>query len=225
LNDELINAYVALINQRNQFHLARADSQTIVADRPRTYVFNTYFHTRLVTSGYDYPGVARWTRRAGVDIAEKDLILIPVNLGNNHWVLAGIDILRQTFLYLDSMHGRDRAGVVSSLKQWIYDEVHDKHGLAAANALGVDAWTVLCNQYLPFQRQGSDAKGDSNTNVHQSSSTQRIPMQRDSGSCGVFTTMIANCLEMGIRVYFNHQHIKLIRSRMALDLYRRILPG
>jgi hypothetical protein len=37
--------------------------------------------------------------------------------------------------------------------------------------------------------------------------------------------MIANCLEMGIRVYFNHQHIKLIRSRMALDLYRRILPG
>jgi hypothetical protein len=225
LNDELINAYMALINQRNEFHMQMAHSTSGAKNRPRTYVFNTYFYTRLVASGYDFPGVARWTRRAGVDVAEKDLILVPVNLGNNHWVLAGIDVLRQMFLYLDSMHGHDMVGVVASLKRWFYDEVHEKHGVAAANALGVDAWTVLCNQYVPYRFTKCNAVVESGSPRRSPMAPLRIPVQRDSGSCGVFTAMIADCLEMGVKVFFKHHNIKLVRSRMALDLYRRMLPG
>jgi sentrin-specific protease 1 len=225
LNDELLIAYMALINQRNEFHMRISNSTSSAPNRPRTYVFNTYFYTRLVASGYDFPGVARWTRRAGVDVAEKELIIVPVNLGNNHWVLAGIDVSRQTFLYLDSMHGRDIVGVVASLKRWFYDEVHEKHGVAAANALGVDAWTVLCNQYVPYRLTKSCAAVESSSPSLRPIVPCRIPVQRDSGSCGVFTAMIADCLEMGIKVFFKHQNIRLIRSRMALNLYRRMLPG
>jgi Ulp1 protease family, C-terminal catalytic domain len=234
LNDEIINSYVALINQRNVLYRERVAAATASAiskvgddggagktrQRPHTYVFNTYFYTRLMTCGYDFPGVARWTRRAKVDVTAQDLILIPVNLGNYHWVLTGIDMRNKCFLYLDSMQGRDSSGVVDSLKRWLCDEVADKRGSAQAAKLDVESWIVLTNQFFVWS-----SRGDSCADIVKSRVRASIPKQMDGGSCGVFTAKIADCLAIGSNVYFGHPHIKLIRSRMALDLYRRVLPG
>jgi sentrin-specific protease 1 len=222
LNDELLNSYVALINARNKLHRERATGGD--GYRPRTYVFNTYFYTRLMSTGYDYGGVARWSRRAKVNVLELDLILIPVNLGNNHWVLSGIDLRSQCFMYLDSMHGRDSAGVVFAVKQWLTDEVRDKCGVAKANEISVDAWETLTNKYrcLPPRR---DVDGTKPPSRPPEAEAHKIPRQRDGGSCGVFTAKIADCLEMGVATNFKQEDMKLIRSRMALDLYRRALPG
>jgi Ulp1 protease family, C-terminal catalytic domain len=223
LNDELLNSYAALINMRNSLHFERA-SKDAPQTRPRTYIFNTYFHTRLMSTGYDYAGVARWTRRAKMNVLDRDLILVPVNLGNNHWVLSGIDMRNQCFLYLDSLHGRDSTGVVLALRHWLYDEVKDKHGIAEANSISVDAWEVRVNKYDKFQETPAERSGSSPGAVSKPRPL-KIPRQRDGGSCGVFTAKIADCLAMGCKVYFGHENIKLIRNRMALDLYNRVLPG
>ncbi len=74
LNDEVMNAYMALINDRDMRYWTAVDEGIIdpVPGRPRSYCFNTFFFTRLVggcrVSNYDYDGVARWTMRANVDI-------------------------------------------------------------------------------------------------------------------------------------------------------------
>lgn len=213
LNDELLNTYVAMVNVRDKFFFQSPEAHYFPSDnkveRPRSYMFNSFFYTRLTSTGYDYDGVARWTRRAKVDVLEKDLLLIPVNIGGSHWILAGVDIRRRCFLYLDSFHGRDSTGVLPTLRNWFYDEVKNKHEQKEADVLDLESWDDLENSYLT----GFDDK------------CVAIPLQEDGGSCGVFTAKIADCLALGISVYFGHKTIKSIRQRMALDLYERVLPG
>lgn len=212
LNDELLNAYTALINQRNRFHASAAGRNGTTLKRPKTFVFNTFFYTRLTSSGYDYPGVARWTKRARVDVLSKDLLLIPVNLGGMHWVLAGVDMRHRCFVYLDSLYGVDDS-VVTTLRRWIDDEVADKVGKDAARKLCFKTWPTLRNRYM---LPGANGAAPVQT---------RIPRQRDGGSCGVYTAKFADCMEMDSRVYFDQSDIKLVRARMALELYTRVLPG
>ena len=52
------------------------------------------------------------------DLFKKDMIIMPINLGNMHWVCAAINIEKQRFEYYDSM-GKINYNVlsVSSMKQ------------------------------------------------------------------------------------------------------------
>eukprot|EP00170_Pyropia_yezoensis_P007429 contig_30435_g7452 len=167
LNDELLNSYVAMINERSRAAVVgggdgdgggggggrgagelpldgRKSTAVSTARRVprgnrrplRTYCFNTFFHTRLAQGarGYDYAGVARWTTKARVDVLALELVLVPVNLSQYHWVLAAVDMAHHRFLYLDSMHGADGADVILSLRRWLVDEVGAKHGAAAVAA-------------------------------------------------------------------------------------------
>lgn len=232
LNDEVLNAYVALVNDRNNRYFQELRGDAGPAERPRTYMFNTFFYSRLVcgNDSYDYAGVARWTRRAKVDVLEKDLILIPVNIGNHHWVLAGIDLQHKCYLYLDSLGGGGHShAVLPAIKRWFYDELLDKHGLEKANSVGVDTFQEPLNKYYEFLPTTALSQSPPSVSASPKKPKKprkhKIPKQRDGGSCGVFTAKIADCLELGVKVYFAHEHINLIRSRMALDLYRRFLPG
>lgn len=218
LNDEIINAYVHLINERN----TRLGSEGAA---PRTYVFNTFFYTRLTSGagGYDYAGVRRWTSRAKVDVLRHDLLLVPVNLGNHHWVLSGIDMKNHKVVYLDSMHGSDKANVVACLQRWIYDEVKSKHGAKVAARFSEGSWEVQVNHYnlwrtgvLPFPLE---------LPTMQAGRLQRMPKQEDGGSCGVFIAKTADCLALGVIVYLRQKDVRLVRKRMVLDLLRKVLPS
>ncbi|CAN8074350.1 unnamed protein product [Agarophyton chilense] len=218
LNDEVINAYMSLINVRNDsiFEELPEDERKNI---PQTYVFNTFFYTRL-TSGsarYDYSGVRRWTGRNKVDVMKQDLLLFPVNLGNHHWVLAGIDRPRRSFFYLDSMARADKSGVLRALRRWYYDEVEDKYGEDVATQMELETWPSAHNRYMIRRAGVLPAKLEPRI---PSPRLSRIPMQTDGGSCGVFITKIADCLSLGIKIYFNQTDIHLVRSRMALDLLR-----
>ncbi|CAN8074347.1 unnamed protein product [Agarophyton chilense] len=222
LNDEVINAYMSLINVRNDsiFEELPEDERKNI---PQTYVFNTFFYTRL-TSGsarYDYSGVRRWTGRNKVDVMKQDLLLFPVNLGNHHWVLAGIDRPRRSFFYLDSMARADKSGVLRALRRWYYDEVEDKYGEDVATQMELETWPSAHNRYMIRRAGVLPAKLEPRI---PSPRLSRIPMQTDGGSCGVFITKIADCLSLGIKIYFNQTDIHLVRSRMALDLFRGRLP-
>jgi hypothetical protein len=42
------------------------------------------------------------------DVFKKDIIILPVNLGNAHWVCAAINIREKRFEYYDSMGNPDK---------------------------------------------------------------------------------------------------------------------
>lgn len=222
LNDEVMNAFVGLINARNVNHFVkrmthvRHDDDGVgrlvreVGDesydtffrlaRPRTHVFNTFFMARLGSlTKYDYNGVRRWLKRAGKNVATLDLILVPINLSNFHWVLVGIDIRNHHFLYLDSMLGRDCDEAIEVLKKWLYDEVVDKINEETAKKMNINHWRCVINPTY-------------------------LPQQGDGGSCGVFSLYLAEYLERGERPDFTQKDIFTMRQRTVLFLKGGYLP-
>lgn len=218
LNDQLINAYMHLINERNQ--RLRAEGAA-----PRTYVFNSFFYTRLTSAqgGYDYEGVRRWTARAKIDVLEYDLLLVPVNLGSHHWILAGIDIHHSKILYLDSMHRSDHTGVTDVLRRWVHDEITNKHSAGVAAQREIDKWNVLVN-YYNLWRTGVLPPSLEARKTRKIGRVMRMPRQGDESSCGVFSAKTADCLSLGVSVYFRQRDILLVRKRMILDLLKQSLP-
>jgi sentrin-specific protease 1 len=80
LDDEVINFYGALIQQRSER----------TAELPRVLWINTFFYPLLNgRRGYQYERVRKWTKAC--DIFDYDKILVPIHLGN-HWCLAVVDM-------------------------------------------------------------------------------------------------------------------------------------
>lgn len=75
------------------------------SSKKRVYMFGTFFFTRTFGAGYDYDRVRRWPKKVMVDKAALELLLIPVNLSNEHWVLVAADLKAREFVYYDSLRG------------------------------------------------------------------------------------------------------------------------
>jgi len=205
LNDELINSYVALVNHRDGFARARSaaarlqhgaspDCAPPPADLPRTFMFNTYLHSRLSerVGLYDYDGVRRWGLKLGLQLGDVDIILVPVNLHETHWVLVKIDIARRTFVYCDSFAGSDERFVVAPLQKWLADEVAARLGADAARQWAVPEWCIEC--YVD------------------------MPRQTDGGSCGVFVLGAADSFSLGMCPDFEQADAPVLRQRILQAL-------
>lgn len=225
LNDEILNSFVALINARNREYFKQEDNEEIVehrpgwveddgqkgdehfsgcgqlfsSNRPRTHVFNTFFFERLKQNNYDYNGVRRWLHKAGKHIRDLDLILIPINIHDFHWVLAAIDLKHRIFLYMDSMLKKDTADVIETLQNWLIDEVRSKIGDDVVKHLDIKSWKYSVNPLF-------------------------IPQQTDGGSCGVFTLYLADYLELGKKPDYTQKNIAVMRQRAVLFLKNGKLP-
>ena len=213
INDEIINSFAALLNLRNRdffnslrskasndFYRKKCFSGRKVANgpcRPRTFMFNSHFFSRLALSkfGYDYEGVKAWPKRSGISINELDLVLFPVNISNKHWVLAAVDIKSRKMLYFDSKNGEDSMNVLQTLKLWLIDETKDKYSIEEADFMGIESWPCIFNP--PY-----------------------MALQTDTGSCGIFAMYTADYLELGKKIDFSQSQIPVLRQRMALFLYR-----
>jgi Ulp1 family protease len=91
---------------------------------PKTFAFNTFFYSLLAQRGH--AGVKRWTKRAKVNLFEMDRVLIPINKGNYHWILAVINVADKRIEYYDSM-GREGVNgqnedVLRTLRAYMVEE-------------------------------------------------------------------------------------------------------
>lgn len=150
LNDEVINFYMNLIVERSKTTASPASSSSSSsspfsssAGDLKLHAFNTFFYPKLVKGGYKE--VRRWAKKAKVDIAACDLILVPVHLGV-HWCMASINARERRFEYWDSLSGG--AGEAFAALRAYY----------AGEAPGVDitAWEDLVPRHAPQQRNGFD---------------------------------------------------------------------
>ncbi|KAF9520526.1 hypothetical protein BS47DRAFT_1370365 [Hydnum rufescens UP504] len=117
LNDEVINFYGAMITER----AARQGREQ--GDPLDVHYFNTFFYEKLVNPGYEKARLNKWSKK--VDIFSKDVILIPINLGNSHWTCACINVRRKRIEYYDSL-GTRREVVYQRLREYLQRESLDK---------------------------------------------------------------------------------------------------
>lgn len=136
LNDEVINFYFSLLEERSK------NDENL----PNVHTFNTFFYSKLTKDGYT--SLRRWTKR--VDIFSKDLLLVPVHLGV-HWCLAIIDFRRKVIKYYDSMNGvNDKC--LELLKDYLVSEHNDKK----KSPYDVSDWELSHEKNIPVQLNGSD---------------------------------------------------------------------
>ncbi|GLV43295.1 hypothetical protein CBL_14027 [Carabus blaptoides fortunei] len=135
LNDEVINFYVNLIQERSEQR-----------NLPRVYSFNTFFYPKLISSGYS--SLQRWTKR--VDIFSFDIIVVPVHLGF-HWCMATIDFRDKSIRYYDSMLGNNNQ-CLTALENYLREEHCDKK----KTEYDTSDWKQVIMKDIPRQLNGSD---------------------------------------------------------------------
>lgn len=214
LSDAHINAYCELVNLRNARYFrsscgerwkrrvapAADDSQALLqGGRQRMFIFSSFLYTRLETPGYEYRDVKGWTAKSKVRVLEYGRLILPVNVNQNHWVLAAVDVQYKRVVYLDSLKGRDSGGVLQRVRQWFVDEVTDKYGEDEVRRLDIANWETVVNP--PY-----------------------VPQQKDRDSCGIFAVMLADYLEHGQVPDFSQADVKVLRERTALAIMRGTLP-
>lgn len=154
-----------------------------------------------------------------MDILDLDIVMFPVNVSGNHWVLVVLNIPLKEVYYLDSLQRRDKYKISSFFMRWVRDEIKDKHSPVEAEKFeNRKTWTVFPSKYRVHVSPGGEP-------VKEGLQFALVPQQRDEGSCGVFALKMADCISLGIRSYFQSKNVDLMRRRMALELYQRVLPG
>jgi len=218
LNDEVINFYGQLLMQRS--------SQAEASDCWRIHVFSSFFWQNLTTRGY--AGVRRWSRR--VDLFTKDLILLPINVGQAHWVCAAINLRLRRFEYYDSM-GIPSPGVFATLRAYISDEMRDKKQLE----IDLSDWTdYFAGETSPQQQNGYDCGVFAVQTLEQLSRRDpAVPYPSRALEARLFTapadpTELALLREEHACEYawnFDQRDMPYLRRRMAYEIYtKQLLP-
>jgi len=121
LDDEIINHFLELTVMK-----LRAVG---VCD---VHIFSTLFYAKLTHREYNYSGVQRWTPKHNSpegDIFNKRMVIFPIHIHGDHWVLAVLYVSILTIHYYDSLSDSCDANVCNNLRQWVGDEMYDKRGV------------------------------------------------------------------------------------------------
>ncbi|CAE7231551.1 unnamed protein product [Rhizoctonia solani] len=143
LNDEVINFYGALILARSE------EAQKGKGKALDAHYFNTFFFAKLEDMGYEKSRIGKWTKK--IDIFKKDIVLIPVNLGNAHWTCAAINFQKKRIEYHDSM-GRKRGKIYKILRDYLNSEHKDKK----KKDFDFAGWEDYFDDNAPQQENGYD---------------------------------------------------------------------
>ncbi|KAI5291806.1 Smt3-specific protease [Ascosphaera acerosa] len=196
LNDEVINAYLALIvqygnrqaDEDGEAHQVTKASK-VASDAPRIHAFNSFFFSNLRDRGY--ASVRRWATRAkigGRALLTVDTVFVPVH-HHAHWTLLIVRPKARTIEYLDSLGG-------------------------------VSAYHVRCIQIWLAEELGN-CYHDAEWRVLQTISAQ----QNNSSDCGVFLLTNAKIRMLGDNINFGPGDIPEIRRRIVAELLHGDLDG
>lgn len=177
LNDEVINFYGNLVLKRaDDADRARTEAMEAAKNAPnettstmsvgkggkgkavrpydrsldafwRVHFFSSFFWPGL--QGKGYAGVKRWTRRT--DLFTKDIVLFPINLGNQHWVCGAINLRKHRFEYYDSL-GQPNEEAFRLMRHYIAEEAKDKK----KKEIDLRGWRNVFSDESPQQENGFD---------------------------------------------------------------------
>jgi hypothetical protein len=144
LNDQVLNFYYMILQVKF----------------PQSLCFNTFFYSKL-TGDYDtlynYKKVERWTKNSHEYhklIYDKNLIIIPINILNEHWTTIIIKMKLLEIHHYDSL-GRSGNKRLKYILQWLKDETNDKYPFMQFDET---EWRLIDhkNDDTPLQNNGYD---------------------------------------------------------------------
>ncbi|KAL7416767.1 hypothetical protein BDY24DRAFT_378204 [Mrakia frigida] len=192
-NDEIINYYGTMIQDASDARVAAAAKGEKLEDEPLSlHYFSTFFFAKLESPGYEKAKLSRWTKK--VDIFTKDLVLIPINQGNQHWTSAVINFKQKRIEAYDSMGEGYAKNVFKMLKGYLQSESMDK-------------------KKVPFDFTGWEFYTDSRS----------TPQQLNGFDCGIFTCQILESVSRGLghgKWSFGQENMPYLRRRMMLEIFR-----
>ena len=160
-------------------------------ETPKIHAMSSFFYNNLRAKGVD--SVKRWANRAkigGKDLEKVEHVFIPVNLHGQHWTLLVVSPIYKMIEYYDSMHGAS-AEHVRNAKRWLASELGSSFKEAE--------WRLVQDCVRSGRRIG--------------------PSQLNTSDCGVFTTLTAKMISLGVQpMAVNARDIPLQRKRMVAEL-------
>ncbi|KAI9794359.1 MAG: hypothetical protein M1816_005428 [Peltula sp. TS41687] len=190
LNDEIINAYIAMIVDYglDKAHAKQNGGQRTARVRdkeatPKFHAFNSFFYSNLRTKGPE--SVSRWLKRnnmGGKKLLDVEHIFIPINQ-SSHWTLIVLSPSARRIEYFDSLGG-SKTQFVSQIKALLKYELKGDYQ---------DKDWLVDNTKSPVQRNGYD--------------------------CGVFTVTTAKMIMLGIDpMAYSQSDIPMQRRRMMAEM-------
>lgn len=183
LNDQVINFYGALIAEKINGPDCKGEDKKI-------HVFSTFFYSNLKDKGYK--GVARWAKRAKIDVSKLDYLFVPVNLNQMHWTLAYVDNVNHRFVYVDSLYGCGD-DILMKLMDYMTQETERIYG---KDLNGMD--------YTLYDME-SEAQG---------------PKQKNGYDCGVFTCTAMYCLASNKGFCYSQGDMSFLRRKIAYEILK-----
>lgn len=200
VNDTIIKSYLMLLGEFADKH--REDCPTL-ADVQLMKCSLFYGYLVDTTGEYQFYRVRQSFRR-DKKLMLRELLLLPVNYSENHWILVVINIKRSRFELYDPSWTKQRAPkyktILENVRSWMRDEYNTDHRRTF--------YVAEYHEHIldwPF---------------HVPTKTQ-IPQQTDGSSCGIFVMAYARELTLGRRVedsQFKNKHVAATRKRISLDV-------
>ena len=175
VNNNACNAYLDLIQQRSQ------DNPNL----PQVHCYKPSFLTTLSSKGYK--AVRKWTKK--VDVFQKDILIIPCHLSNNHWTLAVVDLNNKRMSYYDSLGGKDY-GLLYRICSYLNQESMRKLKID----FDLSGWEVYCLG-------------------------KRSPQQRNNYDGGAFAMVTAELVSRKEEISFSHDDMEAFRKRIYSEIF------
>lgn len=192
LNDNIIDYYFNMISDQN----------------PKYYSWTSHFYTTLKQKGYQ--GVKRWAKRRKLNVFEKSLVFIPINISSTHWALATVDNKAKTIAYYDSLNS------VSSNQQ-LEDDSNDE--IYQPRFTGLE----LIKTYMKGEAERLELANSVDVDEYQLLPNIKVPQQQNGFDCGVFTCICAYYLSTGRPLTYSQRDIPTFRQRMIIELFNNQL--
>ena len=145
LNDEVINFYAEMIRQRQEKSFENNNDQKVLD----CFIHSTFFFSTLESRGYDKGKLGKWVKK--VDIFNKDLVLIPINRGQSHWICSCINFKKKRIEIYDSMGG-GQLYIFKMLRNYLQSEHINKKG----RDFDFNEWIDFWSENTPQQNNGFD---------------------------------------------------------------------
>ncbi|OEL23578.1 Ubiquitin-like-specific protease ESD4 [Dichanthelium oligosanthes] len=196
LNDEVINLYLDLLKERE----LREPGKFL-----KCHFFNTFFYKKLISGGYDYKAVRRWTtkRKLGYNLIECDKV-------KHLWIL-----FSSARYFVDEV--KDKSGQQIDALSWKQEGVKNlplqENGYLSSSLLL--AWLSFLFLLVPVQIMNSffEKKKRAGHPCH-----LLLFLYHPRWDCGMFMLKYIDFYSRDMDLIFGQKHMRYFRRRTAKEI-------
>lgn len=235
-------------NSQPSYFLNGFGCHSVSGEPPRVWVCSSFFLTTLMGISvdednqvssihaprlYSHSGVAKWSKRAGIDLSVIDLVIVPINIPNTHWALAVLDVNRCSLHYYDSMNSNSsiQTATVGDILNYSTGTLVSNKGsqsssfryqvCASIAGWAVDEWKTNATSVTTISTTESASflsTIDPSSWLVTIYPSTHVPQQSNYYDCGIFMCCFATAISQGKKFTFTQADMPYERRKLILDI-------